>query len=119
MLLGVAALLSSCSISKNLGTIDTVTAEAESKNWEYLGEENACTWYAVESLGWEIEFCYGNDSIVDEIHYYLPKEQGLQFYLYLDYYEGNCENDVCKNKNYTYTFFEDEDTFVVVQSINK
>jgi len=118
ILLGVATLLGSCSIPKSLGTSDSVIQEAEEKNWEELGTEDGCIWYTIPQFEWEVEFCYGNDEIVDQINYFVPKNQGLQFYLYLDYYVGKCTEDVCKNKSYVYTFYEGEDVFIITQVIN-
>lgn len=117
-ILGVAALLSSCSFHSTLGTIESVAIEAEEKNWEELGTEDNCIWYAIPKFEWEVEFCYGEDNLIDQINYFVPKNQGLQFYLYLDYYVGKCTDDVCKNKEYTYTFYEGEDVFVITQKIN-
>ncbi len=109
-------------ISKNKDLMITYNFDEKAQLWnlntgklykEFLLNFTTITFSDSEEL-----IAYGEDNLIDQINYFVPKDQGLQFYLYLDYYVGKCTDDVCKNKEYTYTFYEDEDVFVITQKIN-
>lgn len=73
-------------------------------------------WYYYEILNWEIKYIT-YDGIVWGVEYYLPNEQGLSFYLYLDMFEGKCDSNTCVTKDLLYYFFLDEDETIVTTTL--
>lgn len=113
-----AITLGSCQSPKYLGTTVDAFKAADENNWSYMGSDsNNCYWFVDEQNQWDIAFCTENSMIYD-VEYYLPNDQALIFYLYLDIVEEyKCDGDSCWNRDTYYKFIPTQTETVIIQHL--